>query len=133
MSDPKLDLARAGVDAWNERNIDWLSEHATADFEFVPAIAATVEGGSVRGVGGLARFLEELDELWESFRIEPGEFELIGETVLGRGRVIAKGHGSGLELDQPITSVTWFEEGKIARLQSFLDVDEALAAAKATA
>jgi ketosteroid isomerase-like protein len=133
MSEAKLELARAGIDAWNDRDLDWLRENSTESFEFIPAVAATVEGGSVRGVEGLARFLEEVDESWESFRIEPGEFELIGETVLSRGRVIAKGRGSGLELDQPIGSVLAFEGEKVSRLQSFLDPDEARKAAEATA
>jgi ketosteroid isomerase-like protein len=130
MSEAKLELARAGIDAWNDRDLDWLRENSTESFEFVPAVAATVEGGSVRGVDGVARFLEEVDELWESFRIEPGELEVIGETVLSRGRVIAKGRGSGLELDQPIGSLTSFEGEKISRLQSFLDLAEAVAAAE---
>ena len=127
----RIELCRKGVEAWNSRDIDWLRDNATVDFEFVPAVAATVEGGSVKGVEGMARFFEEMEESWESFRLEPGQFELVGEVVLFRGRVIAKGRGSGLELDQPIASVMQFEGEKLARMQSYLDPDEALAAAQA--
>jgi ketosteroid isomerase-like protein len=130
MSDAKLELAGAALDAWNRRDIEWLREHGTPDFEFVPAVAATVEGGSVKGPEGLARFFGEMDESWEEFRIEAMEFELVGELVFGRGRVIAKGRGSGLELDQPLGSVTTFEDDRIARLQSFLDPEQALATAR---
>jgi ketosteroid isomerase-like protein len=49
--------------------------------------------------------------------------------VLALGRVRAKGRGSGVELDQPMLSVVWFRNGKVARMQSFLDRDEALEAA----
>jgi ketosteroid isomerase-like protein len=130
MSDARLELAGAGVDAWNRRDIEWLREHATPDFEFVPAVAATVEGGSVKGPEGLARFFEEMDESWEEFRIEVEEFRLIGDQVVGRGRVLAKGRGSGVELDQPLGSLLSFEGDKISRLQSYLDPEEALAAAQ---
>jgi ketosteroid isomerase-like protein len=130
MSDAKLDLAGAALDAWNRRDIEWLREHGTPDFEFVPAVAATIDGGSVKGPEGLARFLEEMDESWEEFRIEAMEFELVGELVLGRGRVVAKGRGSGVELDQPLGSVMSFEDDRIARMQSFLDPEQALAAAR---
>jgi ketosteroid isomerase-like protein len=130
MSEARLELAGAALDAWNRRDIEWLREHGTPDFEFVPAVAATVEGGSVKGPEGLARFLEEMDESWEEFRIEAMEFELVGELVLGRGRVIAKGRGSGVELDQPLSSVISFEDDRIARMQSFLDPEQALAAAR---
>jgi ketosteroid isomerase-like protein len=133
VSDARIELAGQGVDAWNRRDLDWLRRNATADFEFVPAVAATVEGGSVKGVEGLVHFLEEMDESWEEFRIEPEKFELVGDVVLSRGRVVAKGRGSGLELDQPIASVVHFRDEKIARLQSYLDPEEALAAAEATA
>jgi ketosteroid isomerase-like protein len=131
MSDAKLELARAGLDAWNRRDVDWLRDNATTDFEFVPAVAATVEGGSVKGAEGLAHFFQQMDESWETFRLEPMDFRLVGEVVLGDGRVIAKGRGSGLELDQPISSITHFRDGKLSRLQSYLDPEEALAAAQA--
>jgi ketosteroid isomerase-like protein len=130
VSDVRIELAAQGVDAWNRRDLDWLRRNATADFEFVPAVAATVEGGSVKGPEGLARFFEAMDESWESFRIEVEEFRLIGDQVVGRGRVLAKGRGSGVELDQPLGSLLSFEGDKIARLQSYLDPEEALAAAQ---
>jgi ketosteroid isomerase-like protein len=130
VSDARIELAGQGLDAWNRRDLEWLRRNATADFEFVPAVAATVEGGSVKGLEGMAHFLAEMDESWETFRIEPEEFKLFGDAVLSHGRVIAKGRGSGLELDQPISSVTHFRDGKIARLQSYLDPEEALAAAQ---
>jgi ketosteroid isomerase-like protein len=131
MSDLRIELARAGLDAWNRRDIDWLRDNATTDFEFVPAVAATVDGGSVKGPEGLANFFEEMDETWETFRIEPEDFRLVGEVVLGHVRVIAKGRGSGVELDQRLGSIMHFREEKLARMQSFLDPEEALAAAQA--
>jgi ketosteroid isomerase-like protein len=131
VSDVRIELAGQGVEAWNRRDIDWLRSNGTADFEFVPAVAATVEGGSVKGADGLARFFEEMDETWETFRLEPEDFRLVGEVVLFHGRVIAKGRGSGVELDQPIASVVRFRDEKIARMQSYLDLEEALAAAQA--
>jgi ketosteroid isomerase-like protein len=132
MSDARIELARAALEAWNSRDLDWMRSNGTADFEFVPAVAATVEGGSVKGQEAMVDFLEEMDESWETFRIEPEEVRLVGEVVLTRGRVIAKGRGSGLELDQPIASVIHFSDEKIARMQSYLDPEEALAAAEAT-
>jgi ketosteroid isomerase-like protein len=133
MSDARIELARAALEAWNSRDLDWMRSNGTADFEFVPAVAATVEGGSVKGQEAMVDFLEEMDESWETFRIEPEEVRRVGEVVLTRGRVIAKGRGSGLELDQPIASVIHFSDEKIARMQSYLDPEEALAAAEATA
>jgi ketosteroid isomerase-like protein len=130
VSDPRIELASRAVDAWNRRDLRWLQENGTADIEFVPAIAATVDGSSVHGPEEFIRFLEAMDESWESFRIEVEEFRLIGDQVVGRGRVLAKGRGSGVELDQPLGSLISFEGDKMSRLQSYLDPEEALAAAQ---
>jgi ketosteroid isomerase-like protein len=131
LSDARLELAWAAVDAWNSRDLEWMRENLRPDFEFVPAVAATVEGGSVRGFDEFGRFLEEMDESWESFRIEFDEFRPVGGQLVGLGRVVAKGRGSGVELNQPLGTLVSFNEGKVARMQSFLDPEQALAAAEA--
>ena len=57
-------------------------ELSTPDFEFVPAIAAAVDGGSVKGPAEFRRFLTGLNETWETFRIEVDELERILEGEL---------------------------------------------------
>jgi ketosteroid isomerase-like protein len=104
-------------------------ELSTPDFEFVPAIAAAVDGGSVKGPAEFRRFLTGLNETWETFRIEVDEFRDLGDRVMGSGRLIAKGRGSEVELDHPFYSVVWIRDGRVARMQSFLDQDSAEAAA----
>jgi ketosteroid isomerase-like protein len=122
-------VARRGYRAWAAGDFAAVFEDSTADLEFVPAIAASVEGGSVRGQDQVRRFFTELQETWETFRIEMDEFREVGDRVMGIGRLTAKGRGSELELDQPIYSVAWFRDGKIARMQSFLDREAAESAA----
>ena len=129
MSDTNVELARTGWDIWRRRDFDRLEELAVEDFEFVPAIAASVEGGAVHGIEGSRRFFESLDETWESFEIDADEFREVGDRVLVDGRVRARGRGSGVDLEQPFLQVVWFRDGKIARVQSFLDRDQALEAA----
>jgi ketosteroid isomerase-like protein len=129
VSAERVDLARTGWDLWRSRDFDALDEVTIEDFVFVPAIAASVEGGAVHGNEGSRRFFAALDETWESFEIDAEEFREVGDQVLVVGRVRAKGRGSGLELDQPIAMVVWFLGEKIARIQSFLDADQAHEAA----
>ena len=102
---------------------------ATPDFEFVPAIAATVEGGSVQGHDEFRRFFADLEETWETFRIEVDELREVGDRIMGIGRLTARGRASELELDQPIYTVLWFRGDRVARMQSFLDREAADAAA----
>ncbi len=121
MSDTRLDVARRGYAAWTAGDIDGMLELATPDFEFVPAIAATVEGGSVKGHNEFRRFMTDLNETWETFRISAEDFREIGDRVMSIGRLTAKGRGSELELDQPFYTVLWFQGDRIARMQSFLE------------
>jgi hypothetical protein len=129
MSEANVELARRGYALWSARDVDGLIELSTPDFEFVPAIAAGVEGGSVKGPDEVRRFFRDLDETWETFRIAADEFRDLGDGVMTSGRLIAKGRGSEVELDHPIYSVIWIRDGRFARMQSFLDQDSAEAAA----
>ena len=129
MSEANLELARQAYARWAEGDLEGALEFSTPDFEFVPAIAAGVEGGSVKGRDAVRRFFAGLDETWETFRIEMDEFREVGDQVMGIGRLTAKGRGSELELDQPMYSVVWIRDGKLTRMQSFLDRDAAEAAA----
>jgi ketosteroid isomerase-like protein len=102
---------------------------STSDFEFIPAIASGVEGGVVRGPDEFRRFFADLDETWETFRLEAEDLREVGERVLTRARVLAKGRASGIELDQPIFSVCSFQDGKLSRMHTFLDETAAVEAA----
>jgi ketosteroid isomerase-like protein len=131
MRDAKLELARASVEAWGQRDAEWFIANSSPDFEFFPAIVTGVEGqgSSVRGAEGIRQFFSDLDEPWESFRVDVEEYREIGEQVVCVTRLRAKGRGSGVELDQPVAMALWFRDGKLARAQSFLDLEAAVEAA----
>ena len=131
MSDSEdVELVRRGLERWNARDVDGMLEMATADFEWVPAIAATVDGGTVHGPDEFRAFFSQMDETWDEFRLEAEDVRPIGDCVVFFGRVHAKGRGSGIEIDQPLTSVCWLRDGKLERMQSFLDRDEAIQSAE---
>jgi ketosteroid isomerase-like protein len=129
MSEANVELARRGYARWSAGDVDGMIEMITPDFEFVPAIAGTVEGGTVKGPDEARRFFTGLNETWETFQIEADEFRDLGDRVLSSGRLIAKGRGSEVELDHPFYSVVWIRDGRFARMQSFLEQDAAEAAA----
>jgi ketosteroid isomerase-like protein len=133
MSDGPLDVARRGYACWAAGDVDGMLEMATSDFEFVPAIAAGVEGGSIKRHDDFRRFFADLDETWETFQVSADDFREAGGRVMTIGRVTAKGRGSELELDQPIYHVLWFRGDRIARMQSFLDESAARAAVEESA
>jgi ketosteroid isomerase-like protein len=133
LSGDRIKLAQEAVDAWNRRDADWVIANSVPDIEFLPAVAGSLEGETqrvVRGRDGFRRFFSDLDETWEQFEIEAEEFREVGDALVTLCRVHAKGRASGLELDQPMAMVSWLRGDKFARAQSFLDLDEALEAAR---
>jgi ketosteroid isomerase-like protein len=133
MSAAMLELARESFEAWSRRDAKWFVDNTTPEFEFVAAVMTTVEGeaGTVRGgEKGIRQYFTILDEPWESFVVDEMEYREVDDQVVCVGRLRAKGRGSGVEFDQPIAMVLWFRGDKLARAQSFLDVDAAMDAAR---
>jgi ketosteroid isomerase-like protein len=133
MTNAKVEIARRSSQAFIDRDVEWFVENTTPEFEFVAAVMTTVEGegGGVQGgEEGIRRYFTVLDEPWESFVVGEFDYREVDDQVVCVGRLRAKGRGSGVELDQPIAMVLWFDGDKLARARSFLDVDEALAAAE---
>jgi ketosteroid isomerase-like protein len=132
MSHDHVKIAKRAIDAFNRRDLDGFSEVATADFEFVPALLAMVEGGSIRGREGLEEFFESIPNTWDEFRTLAEDFRDLGDQVLALGRAEARGRGSGVELDAPMGLLLDFRAERISRARAYLDHGEALRAAGLT-
>lgn len=128
MSQQNVELAMQGIEAFNRRDLDAFFEHATRDYEWVPAMGA-VEGSIVRGRAGIEAFFDSLAEAWGEIRIVAEDCRDLGERVLILGRVEGQGAGSGVPIDAQWGAVLDFREGKTSRSLAFLDHREALEAA----
>jgi len=117
------------MDAVNRRDIDAYAEVTTSDFEWFPVFAARVEGDVYRGREGIETFLGEIDEIWDEFLPIPDEYRDLGDRVLGLGRLKTRGRGSGVPVDSPWGGIYDLRGGKVSRIRTFLDHDEALRAA----
>jgi ketosteroid isomerase-like protein len=53
----------------------------------------------------------------------------LGETVVAVAQTLARGHGMGGEMEQPIGYVFEFEDGMARRVRSYIDPERALEAA----
>ena len=60
---------------------------------------------------------------------EPQEFKLNDDRLFVTTSTYARGTESGLEMTVDVSQVWIFEDGKVIRIESFLDRDEALGAA----
>jgi ketosteroid isomerase-like protein len=128
MSRENVELAKRAMDMYNTDAA--LSEYdalVTPDFGWITAMAR-VEDEVMRGREGVAEYYASLDAAWESVRVFGGEFRDLGDRVLWLGQMEGRGRGSGAVVRSPAASLYEFRDGRISRLRSFLDHDEALRA-----
>jgi ketosteroid isomerase-like protein len=104
--------------------------HFDPDVEWVP-LMAVLEGRVYRGHAGIRKWFQDLRRDWEVFTPVPEEIHVLGDgNFLILGHWDARARGSGVELrKQPAAWLQHRREGRIDRLQTFTDQEEALKAA----
>jgi uncharacterized protein len=126
MSQENVETVRSGFDAFNAREVDGLVQLCAEDCQWVP-LRAQLEGIVYRGHEGVRQFVDDMDDDWQGFRIDPLEFHDRGERVAVVGRVSARGQ-SGVTIDSIAGFVFDLKRGRIWRLTSHSDPDAALEA-----
>jgi ketosteroid isomerase-like protein len=125
-SGENAELVRQWFAATADRDVSRLLQIASPDIEYVPIMAA-LEGRIYCGHEGVAQWMDELFEHWETFEPIGEEFHERGSTVIALGRWHACGRASGAELEsQAATWVVQFEDGKMTRLQTYTSRTDAL-------
>jgi ketosteroid isomerase-like protein len=119
------ELVREWFAATARRDLPTLLDIASPEIEYVP-IMAVLEGRVYRGHEGIATWLDELFDHWETFEPIGEEFHERGDTVIALGCWHACGKASGARLDdQAATWVVEFSGGKMTRLQTYTSREDA--------
>ena len=85
--------------------------------------------GILEGHSGFLRWIDDWDEAWEEWRVEPEEYIDAGERVVVLLSLFARGRGSGVSLERRDGMVWTVRDGKAVRLDYFNTATEALEAA----
>lgn len=129
MPSPNVELVGRCIELWNRGALDRAEELArelaTPGFELDLSVRV-LNPEVYPGPGGFARFIGEIDELWEEMRLEPIEFIEHGDDVLVRMNVRLRGKGSGIPMDSEVTQVWTCRDGRVARMKLFTEHQEAL-------
>jgi hypothetical protein len=126
MSQANVDLARKGIEAWNQRDADLWLTYASPEIEWIPAGPAAVEQAVYSGYDDAARGLAAVWDTWEVFEFVEGEMRDLGDSVLWLGHVKMRGGSSHIELDQEFALHSVVRDGKLIRVKAFLSWQEAL-------
>jgi ketosteroid isomerase-like protein len=129
-----VELIRPLYDLFVERDIDTaFRDYLRPDFAIrIPE--GYPEGGQVfRGRKGVLDWLAMIDDVWADWHYENHRYIDAGEEVVAILRVVAEGTSSGLRFDREVGHVWRISEGRAAGVTVYLDVDEALRAARVRA
>jgi len=123
-----VELARRSVESAGKRDLDAIMAFFTPDavWDASPMGIGTFEGqAAIRG------FWEDWISSYEDFELQTVEAHDLGNGVsfgvaVQRGRLL----GSSGQLELRYAAVNEWEDGKIARITNYTDIDEARAAAE---
>ena len=128
MSEENVDKTRDYIDAYNRRDFDAATRWFDRDVEWV--LPEHQRSDSAIGVKGIIRFWEGLDETFDVLQLLPQEYVDAGDRVATRLRHLAKGKGSGLELENELYhQVITFRDGMMVRIEYLESWPETLQAA----
>jgi len=112
-----VEFARSVFSRWNA------GERRFPDEEIHPEVVlvSRILGESVRGRAGVRRYLREIDEQFDEWRMEIEDWRDSGDFVVALGQVRLHGRRSGVELDQPVGILFEIRDGQLFRFETFID------------
>jgi ketosteroid isomerase-like protein len=132
MSHENVELARRLVEVFNRRELEIFVAITTPDFQWTTSMMA-VEGELFRGREGIETYFGRMSESWEEFQFRPDAevdpYRDLGDKVLVSGQIEGRGLISGVPVSSPLDILLDMRDGKISKMHSFLDHDQALRAA----
>jgi ketosteroid isomerase-like protein len=113
---------REAIEAFNRGDYDEAAEIAHPDIVFIRPGGLT----EIRGADKIRAWMEP--DAFEEQMLSPTDFQAAGNKVLIRQHARARGAGSGIEVELDTWSVWTFDEnGKVTKVESFSDQEEAAA------
>ena len=130
MSQENVTVVREAFEAFQEGDREKTARLVDPEAELHGTVGGLGEG---RVYHGLAQIIDEFEnedlEAWEVRRLEPEEFIDAGDLVVVLLHEYRRGRGSGVERETDTAVVLAVREGRVVRMQGYMDRDAALAAA----
>jgi ketosteroid isomerase-like protein len=129
MAEPNVEIVRRVYECVNQRRWDALADLLDPDVAQFGTVGGIEEATVVRGPSEIARLYESEADAWDRQRIEPERLIDAGDQVVVFQREYQRGRSSGLELVDETASVIDLRNGRVVRIQGYMDRAAALRAA----
>jgi uncharacterized protein len=130
MSQENVEIVRRTVEAILRGDWEQAAHLLDPDAEGHGTVGGLSEGEVLRGVTQFRQSFEQEDaEAWDERRLEAEEFIDAGHRVVVLVREFRRGRGSGIELETDTAVVFEVRDGRVVRIQGYMDRAEALKAA----
>ena len=129
MSQENVEIVRRFADCWERRDWDGMAELADPKVEAHGTVGGVEEGRVRRGVSEIRRDYESVEETWDEHRIEIEKLVDAGDRVVILQREYQRGRSSGAEVVIDAAVIVDLRNGRIVRVQGYMDRAEALEAA----
>jgi ketosteroid isomerase-like protein len=125
------ELLQKFIDAFNRRDVDMVVTDLDPQAELYEWPEAP-GSQSYRGPDGVRRAFENWFDAWEWMQVTIEDVEELDGRILVTLHQRAKGKGSEVEVEITSYNVYRFDDGKVTRIELFLNRDDALEAAGLT-
>lgn len=129
MSAADVEVVGRALEAWNSGDIDRIVALTAEDFQGEVAPELSAEPDTYRGREGIERYFRSFGEAFERIHFEAEEIIDAGASVVVAMRLTAVGKQTGIEVEQRNAGVWTVAAGKLARIDTFTSLAQALQAA----
>ena len=126
-----MEAFERGVEAFDKGDVEALIEVADPGVEFYDVFGRMLGGEErmYRGHQGVRDLIDDLLGAFAETHSEYSEVRDLGDRTIAIGHLRAVGKESGAEIESPIWTIAQWQNGKVTRIRTYLDPEEALEAA----
>ena len=132
MSQENVETVRRASELMERRDFEGMGDLFDPNVELHGTVGGLEQGKILRGLSQIiGAFDAEGDDVWDEHRIEPQEFIDAGDRVVILQREFQRSK-SGVELVVDTATVVDLRDGRVARIQGYMNPTEALEVAGLT-
>jgi ketosteroid isomerase-like protein len=129
MSQENVEIVREAFESFLGGNQEMTAQLVDPEVEFHGTVGGLQEGEIAHGQSEIDQTFESEDlEAWEERRLEAEEFIDAGDAVVVLLHEYRRGKGSGIELETETAVVVAVSQGRVVRIQGYMDREAALEA-----